>query len=52
MDPIRPAGGRRRPAALALGLAVALAASLAVPALAVPGQPGPTTLAGARARSR
>jgi peptidoglycan hydrolase CwlO-like protein len=51
MDPIRPAGGRRRPAALALGLAVALAASLAVPALAVPGQPGPTTLAGARAEA-
>jgi cell wall-associated NlpC family hydrolase len=51
MDPIRPAGGRRRPAALALGLAVALAASLAAPALAVPGQPGPTTLAGARAEA-
>jgi peptidoglycan DL-endopeptidase CwlO len=47
MDPFRQ---RRRPVALALGLA-AVAACLAVPARALPGQPGPTTLAGARAEA-
>jgi peptidoglycan DL-endopeptidase CwlO len=48
MERSRPCRRLPRPAVLALGLA-ALAACLAVPARAAPGQPGPRTLAGARA---
>jgi hypothetical protein len=51
MDPFRLLERRARPAAVALGLAAALAAVLAVPARAVPGQPGPVTLATARAEA-
>jgi peptidoglycan DL-endopeptidase CwlO len=52
MEPSRPGNGRARPAALALGvaaLAALLAAPLALPARAVPGEPGPAALAAARA---
>jgi septal ring factor EnvC (AmiA/AmiB activator) len=50
MERFRPRERVPRPAVVALGLA-ALAASLAVPARATPGQAGPTTLAGARAEA-
>jgi cell wall-associated NlpC family hydrolase len=50
MERLRPRGRLPRPAVLAVGLA-ALAGCLAVPARAAPGQPGPTTLAGARAEA-
>jgi peptidoglycan DL-endopeptidase CwlO len=50
MDLFRLVGRRTRPAVVALALA-ALAVTLAVPARAAPGRPGPTALAGARAEA-
>jgi cell wall-associated NlpC family hydrolase len=48
MDLFRLVGRRTRPAVLMLAV---LAVTLAVPARAAPGRPGPTTLAGARAEA-